>query len=308
MTSNVDGGGFPSLDPATGAVLDRAWDSIDTGAAPVGDLLQKAHRSHATQQRVWAIAGAAAACVLIAGTAASVSWLHRPTQDRADQTPATSASNTLEVTVAESLPDPVSASNGGALVETLRGQAYWDGRTQTLFYVTRTEFQAGCPPTATAREMDSVVDVQLTAPAEGCYSFELPVTLVIRGLRSAPADLRIEGTGEPLSAIVRPVLDVDDVMSLDCEDPSQYAQAVIDDFRLNSQDRTPQAAVNAWLNTGETAYVATLNENGQGTRVAIIRPDGSTRAIINVASPGKGWLAQSIRACGDEAFGPFDLD
>lgn len=308
MTEDVDGTEFPPLDAATGSVLGRAWESIDTGPAPVSDLLQIAHRSRASRRRAWALTGTAAAGVLIAGTAAGVTWVSRPAQDRVDQTPATSASNTLEVAVAESLPDPVSASTDGASVDTLRGQAYWEARTQTLYYVTRAPFQAGCPPTAAAREADAVVDVQLIAPTGDCYSFELPVTLVIRGLQDAPADLRIEGTGEPSSAVVRPILDTDDLMALDCVDPSRYAQAVIDSFRLNSRDRTPQAAVDAWMNTGETAYVAPHSKNRQAARVAIIRPDGSTRAILNVASPGKGWLAQSIRSCGDEPMGPFDLD
>lgn len=90
-----------------------------------------------------------------------------------------------------------------------------------------------------------------------------------------------------------------DVMSLDCADKTQYNQGVLDHFTQTSPHDSAAEAARGMLREGESLEVESLNE--KTARVALLRPDGTTRVVAGASTSGDGWLIDTLSSCAGES-------
>ncbi len=179
----------------TPATLDRLWDDIPTGPAPIGDILTAGHAAKRRQRRT-ILAGTAAttALVLSAGYFASHAFTgpgHAPV--------APASGNHLNIQVATGVTSGVSALIGDPLTNTNLGAAAWKPSDQTLIYVSEMAYSSTCPPTATAAETHSDKVTLRMHDYDGsgaCTSDAGRVTVTIGGLTDAPSELTVVTDGK----------------------------------------------------------------------------------------------------------------
>lgn len=90
----------------------------------------------------------------------------------------------------------------------------------------------------------------------------------------------------------------EDVMSLDCADPTMTNVGIPDYFTNRSEFAGPEEAVAGLLAEGESTEVDA--QGAEKARVAILRPDGTTRLLADASTSGKGWLVDRMTSCGGE--------
>ena len=106
-------------------------------------------------------------------------------------------------------------------------------------------------------------------------------------------------TDEASDAIALAEADQGDVMSLDCANPTMTNVGIPDYFTNRSDFTTPGEAVAGLVAEGESSEVETLSADK--ARVAILRPDGTTRVLADASTSGQGWLIDKMTSCGGES-------
>jgi hypothetical protein len=121
----------------------------------------------------------------------------------------------------------------------------------------------------------------------------LTLTLLLAACGEAkPADVAADAGSKAGS-------EQEDVMSLDCADPAMTNVGIPDYFTKRSDFSTPEQAVAALMAEGESTEVDA--QSADKARVAILRPDGTTRMLADASTSGKGWLIDKMSSCGGES-------
>jgi hypothetical protein len=179
----------------TPATLDRLWDDIPTGPAPIGDIVS-AGRAAKRRQRRAILAGTAATTALVLGAG----YFASHTFAGPGNVPVTSASgNDLKAKVVTGVAPGVSALIDQPLTDISRGAAAWRPSDQTLVYVPEMDYSGTCPPTATAAATRSgKVTLSMHGYDGGgvCTMDARRVTVTIDGLTDAPPELTVVTDGK----------------------------------------------------------------------------------------------------------------
>ena len=88
-------------------------------------------------------------------------------------------------------------------------------------------------------------------------------------------------------------------MSLDCADTTHDNQGVPNHFSQTSRHGSAAEAAKGMLRESESLEVESLDD--QTARIAVLRPDGSTRVLATASTHGEGWLIASLSSCAGES-------
>lgn len=93
-----------------------------------------------------------------------------------------------------------------------------------------------------------------------------------------------------------------DAFTLDCHQGDSFEQATFDIFD-DTAFSTPERAVVPMLAADERASAAQEADAGK-VRIALLRADGTTRAVVTVEKIQTGWRPSTINGCPGEMTGP----
>lgn len=178
------------MNDQTPPTLDRLWEELPVGPAPV-DSLVAAGRTARRRRRRTVFAGVAAATVLvIGGVAVGTQFVGVPAGPGPG--PATSgpgAESGLSATVGLAPREDV----------TVRGVAEWDEQAQTMAYFSFEGYSSSCLPEVRASLRDGVLDLALdptSSGAQACTADSRAVMVTVTGLTGRPDRVDVTEYGE----------------------------------------------------------------------------------------------------------------
>ena len=179
----------------TPPTLDRLWEDIPAGPAPIAELLD-AGKSATRRRRRAVIAGAVAATALVLGLGGLTAQVLGLGSDRSSG-PIAGTSGDLSVSIAyndggasAADPNPDGATHDNAV---------WDPDTDVVYYASGLGYSGSCPPTGTATRTDAGVLTLHLAEYHGggaCTSDARGVIAAIHGVTHLPAGLTVTELGE----------------------------------------------------------------------------------------------------------------
>lgn len=194
--------------------LDRLWNNIPTGHAPIPDILSAGQAAKRRNRRT-VIAGAAAVTALVIGGGfVTAQNLTGTDTSRENTFVADGADGDLTVKVEGGVSTDVPALRD----RTDEHAAVWDPDTQTLIYVSRFGYSGTCPPEGTAVEtQDGSLSLKLTTPDtdEPCTADDQKVTATITGFTAPPPALRVAEYDQTFGVPVRSISELDKPTSED---------------------------------------------------------------------------------------------
>ena len=298
--------------------MDRDGDfSADTGAQ-VAELLASGPAATRRRRRTGVI-GVVAAIALVLGIGGLTARVfgHGTDGSRAGSVPG-------DLTVRISYADGRSGGGDPNPFGASRDRAVWDPQTDVVYYASGIGYSGSCRPTGTARQGDAgsltlkLVHYQgggvCTADAVGVVAAihgvtRLPTTLTVTELgdtrdvtvttadaNGTPADVRSTcGTFDLCRIAEAPA----DPFTLDCRQDHSFVQATFDFVDDSADVGTPEGAVTGMLAADERASAAQDVVPGK-VRIALLRPEGTTRAVVTVERIHTGWRPSAIVSCPGE--------
>jgi len=171
--------------------LDRLWDEIPTGPAPIHSLLTAGHAAKRRSGVFRIVATVAAAAVVLGGGFIFVQAVPDGVRNLI-----ASSDGDLDVRVDSG----VSRQTTDLFNGSVDGQAaIWDAEGQTVVYVSDLGFSSGCPPEGTAtlsNRGELTLDLRESGGDDFCPADASPVTVVIDGLSTAPRELTVTALGK----------------------------------------------------------------------------------------------------------------
>lgn len=170
--------------------LDRLWDDIPTGHAPITDILAAGQAAKRRKRRT-VLAGVAAATALVIGggfvTAQNLTGTDAP---REDTFVADAAGEDLTVKVQIG----VSAEARAVRPRADENAAIWDHDALRLIYVSGFGYSITCPPVGTVNRGDGgdlTLELSKSPTSDHCGYDARQVTATISGLTAPPTELRV---------------------------------------------------------------------------------------------------------------------
>lgn len=247
------------MNDPTPATLDRLWDEIPTGEAPVAELLA-AGQARTRHRRRAVVVAAAAATVLAVGVGA---LLARGTT--VDDGLVGEGPTHLDVRVT------YGSSPAARGLDLTMGEAGWDEADHALVYVSRAGWSGSCPPEGTATASREGLELELAEPGGGgvCTTDARSVTATITGLEQPPAQLQVVDGGAVRTVVVEVPNPGEDHGDLTDE---EYAAAVrVAQEQLKGQEATvTSATVRASAGTTSNSNVGYECTSGRLLHIKLI--------------------------------------
>ncbi|GAA4699440.1 hypothetical protein [Nocardioides conyzicola] len=285
------------------ATLDRLWDDIPTGSAPIKDVIAAGHVARRRKRRT-ALAGVATmTAVIVGGGFLATRGLPGTSGDEANRAIAADTGQPLVAHVETGVSEPVAAMFGDA---SFTDMAAWESDDQTLIYVSDMAYSSSCPPEASASVTDKgafILKVRDDVGDGPCTADAGRVTVSVDGLTEPPSEVTLVAHGTIRTIPVRSTPVERDVYALECRTPDQFEQSTFEDW-TGEQPRyaTPQLAAASLLSDDESASAPDEVNTGKA-RVALLRADGTTRAVVTVAETDGAWRPDTISGCSGETLG-----
>lgn len=166
--------------------LERLWDDISTGNAPIAEMLSAGHATKRRKRRM-VIAGAAAATALVISGGVV---LRHGTADNDGLVADPATDLTVRITYS---PSPEATA-----LNVTTGHAAWNEAETTLIYVSAARWSGSCPPEGTATAGRDGVTLELAQPDVGdqpCTADARSITATITGLTAPPTDMEVTDGG-----------------------------------------------------------------------------------------------------------------
>lgn len=184
--------------------------------------------------------------------------------------------------------------------------AIWDAQDQTLIYVSGMGYSSSCPPTATAKSTDGnavVLELEEYRGGGACTADAGRATVTVHGLTEAPTRLTVTALGTTSAVEVQQAPTNAGVFALDCESET-HVSSVFDRIVDEAEGfATPEEAVASMMAEDESAVVGEEAPDAENVKVALLRADRSTRAVVTLDRVSGGWLAGSVDNCTGESLG-----
>lgn len=135
----------------------------------------------------------------------------------------------------------------------------------------------------------------VSAAASAVVAVGLITALGLGG--SEPGSSGVDPVAGSSKAVVQPTNAAE--LELDCGPDGDREAATLDEVADGFAE--PEAAVAGMVRTGERASVHMVDD--ATAQVALVRVDGTTRAVVTVTRDQSGWRAYTATGCAGEIFG-----
>ena len=228
-----------------------------------------------------------------------------PGLDGHDDSVALSSGRPLDVRVESGTPSAIVALFDGQITG---AAATWRAADQTVVYVSDLAYSSSCPPDATAEVTDGgAVTLDVSSSGGSCTADAGRVTVLIGGLAEAPPELTVNARGESSTIAVGPRTTIDPLttgsFTLECRHHDGRHVGATFDFIDPQGSPTPEQAVAPLLADDESTSAPEEIHPGS-VRIALLRADGTTRAVVSLQKAPTGWQLGTIDGCPEDGIRP----